>query len=153
MWVSAMTSGCYGVCISNTCRYCIWSMFPRARHLNLMDKIRSHVIQMNSNSWSLNSRVLDVGTLNSEASDSRVSDSSPSSQIQDLCLGSFCFGSEIWSRGSEPEIFLGFVLGWWTIGPDKGWSMTQQLPPNFLVWMTMEILVSLKSGSNFRGLP
>jgi hypothetical protein len=25
------------------------SMFPGARHLNLMDKIRLHIIQMNSN--------------------------------------------------------------------------------------------------------
>jgi hypothetical protein len=59
------------------------SMFSDALHLNLMDKIISHIIQMNSNPLSLNSRVSDTRASNSkvsnlevlEASDSEVSNS------------------------------------------------------------------------------
>jgi hypothetical protein len=51
------------------------SVFSGARHLNWMDKIASHVIQMDSNSQSLNSRVSDTRISDTRASDSEVSDS------------------------------------------------------------------------------
>jgi hypothetical protein len=47
-----------------------------ARHLNLMDKIRSHVNQTNSNPLSLNSKVSNARASNSEISDSEVSEAS-----------------------------------------------------------------------------
>ena len=112
----------------NTCRYCIWSVFPGARHLNLMDKIRLHVIQMNLNSWSLNSRVSDSRASDSEvseASDSEVLNSSPWSWILPSWIRDL--GLEV--RGLRyfwTLTFLGFDLGWWTIGPNKGCFMTQQ---------------------------
>jgi hypothetical protein len=100
------------------------SVFLGARHLNWMDKITSHVIQMNSTSRSLNSRVLDARASDSEvldsmvseasdmwvseASDSRVSEvltSSPWSRIRDLVSEARDL------RLSWTLTFLGFDLG------------------------------------------
>ena len=84
-------------------------MFPRARHLNLMDKIRSHIIQMNSNPRSLSSRVSDARTSNSGVSDSEVLEALDSgSQIRVLRVSD----PRPVLRGSGPETFLGFDLGW-----------------------------------------
>ena len=52
------------------------SVFLGAQHLNFMDKIISHVIQMNSNPRSLNSRFADVKGSDLEASDLKVSEAS-----------------------------------------------------------------------------
>jgi hypothetical protein len=52
------------------------SMFSGAQHLNWIDKIASHVIQMDSNSQSLNSTVSDTRASDSKVSDSMVSKAS-----------------------------------------------------------------------------
>ena len=49
------------------------SKFPDIRHLNLVDKITSHLTQMNLNPQSLNSKVLDIRASNSKALGSKVS--------------------------------------------------------------------------------
>jgi hypothetical protein len=99
-------------------------VFPGARHLNLIDKIRSHAIQMNSNPLSLNSRVSDARALNSEvsnskvleASDPEVSNSSPwprilPSQIRGLIL-----------EAQGPEVFLGFGFLGFRFGLVNYWA-------------------------------
>jgi hypothetical protein len=87
-------------------------VFPGAQHLNWMDKITSHVIQMDSNSRSLNSRVSDA-----RASDSEVSDSM-FSEVLDIGLGHLESRSFVlearglrWGLcGLRPETFSGFDM-------------------------------------------
>ena len=87
--------------------------------MNWMDKIISHIIQMNSNPQSLNSRVSDIrasdskiseasNTWVSEASDSRVSEVS----TRVLGLRSFCLGFKTWSQRLGDQDVLGLLLSW-----------------------------------------
>jgi hypothetical protein len=96
-------------------------VIPGARHLNLMDKIISHIIQKNLNPRSLNSRVSDVRASDSEVLDSKVSEASDSwvSEASDSRVSEVS-NSSPWSRirdmvsearGLRPEMFLGFDLG------------------------------------------
>jgi hypothetical protein len=76
-------------------------VFPGDRHLNRMDKFTSHVIQMDSNSRSLNFRVSDARALDSEVSNMSLG-----------CLESESLVSEAQGLGrglggSRPEAFSG----------------------------------------------
>ena len=111
------------------------SVFLSTHHLNLMDKIISYIIQMNSNLLSLNFRVSNIRASNSEVSDSEVSDSkisnldsSPWSQIRDLV-------SEAQGLGCSWALtFLGLDLSWWTMEiPVDSW-------PNILLLFFITIL-------------
>jgi hypothetical protein len=82
-------------------------MFSGAQHLNWMDKIASHVIQMDSNSQSLNSTVSDT-----RASDSKVSDSMVSKASDMKGLG----GLRHESQTSRIQVLgLGFEKGSWRL--------------------------------------
>jgi hypothetical protein len=88
------------------------SVFPGARHLNLIDKITSHVIQVDSNIWSPNSKVSDTRASASEVSNLKVSEASDTwvSEVSDMSLGgleSFHLGSKTWSRRPGLEMFSG----------------------------------------------
>jgi hypothetical protein len=67
-----------------------------------MDKITSHVIQMDSNPQSLNFRVSDTRASNSEVSDSKVSKALDTwvSELSDMSLG----GPESESMVSDPSV-------------------------------------------------
>ena len=102
-----------------------------------MDKITSHVIQMDSNFRSLNSRISDARASDSKSLDSKVSEASDTwvSEASDsrasevsnraLGLGSFLLESEkrlegLGLRHSRALTFLGFDLGLWAFGFDEG---------------------------------
>ena len=126
---------------------------------------------MGLNPQFLNSRVSDIRASDSKSSDSKVSETLDTwvSEASDsrtlevsnraLGIGSFRLGSEAWSlearglRASQALTFLGFDLGLWVTGLQKGWFMTQQLSLNFLVRRTKEIPLFLKNGSNFQSPP
>ena len=104
------------------------SVFPSIRHLNWMDKITSHIIQMNLNPQSLNSRISDVRASNSKSSDSKVSEASDTwvseasdsraSKVSNRALGlkSFHLG------GSGPESFSGFDFPGLWLRPVSYWA-------------------------------
>jgi hypothetical protein len=97
------------------------SMFPGARHLNRMDKITLHVIQMDSNPQSLNFRVLDTRASNLEVSYSKVSKASDTwvSEVLDMSLG----GPKSVSLVSDPSV-LDPRPGLGGRGLRRSWALT-----------------------------